>query len=311
MSLCDCSSEGEIILALFFPVNLAKIDEIVQDIIELSAPEPSDKNPASSLIGKLSVSESPAISLPGRGISQKSCRSSPISSWKTREKKTSSQLCKCFSRRRQRRNGGYSQKGHNLGDSPTARALQGNLSTQRSLPHLAKHFFPGFLFLLWAKKASYQRKYFLLDTPSFHNADFCFNRSKWSEKGLREPLRLASVGNLWRSREVWRRYFGKTELISMQGVTLWSQGSQWLCVFNLEEVFLFVSFDSRSGTMESWTSAAVSNVSSSSLLLYTYTLASWATFTLSGCGSDRYKVGYDPIQIRFTSERKFAFTLSG
>ena len=35
-----------------------------------------------------------------------------------------------------------------LGDSP----LRGNFSSQRSLPHLAKHFFLGFLFLLRAKK---------------------------------------------------------------------------------------------------------------------------------------------------------------
>ena len=41
----------------------------------------------------------------------------------------------------------------------------------------------------------------------------------------------------------------------MHGVALQSQGSQ--CVFNLQEDFLFVKFDSR--TMEScWTSAAVS-----------------------------------------------------
>ena len=36
-----------------------------------------------------------------------------------------------------------------------------------------------------------------------------------------------------------------------------------------------------------------------------------ARFTLSGCESDRYKVGYDPIHIRFTSVQKFALTLSG
>ena len=39
-----------------------------------------------------------------------------------------------------------------LGDSPIARALRGNFSSQRSLPHLAKHFSLGFLFLLRAKK---------------------------------------------------------------------------------------------------------------------------------------------------------------
>ena len=49
-------------------------------------------------------------------------------------------------------------------------------------------------------------------------------------------------------RRRWRRYFGKTKLISMHGVTQRSQGSQ--CVFNLElqEDFFFVKFDSR--TME-------------------------------------------------------------
>ena len=39
-----------------------------------------------------------------------------------------------------------------LGDSPSARALRGNFSSQRSVPLLAKHFFLGFLFLLRAKK---------------------------------------------------------------------------------------------------------------------------------------------------------------
>ena len=51
-----------------------------------------------------------------------------------------------------------------LGDSPTARALRGNFSSQRSLPHLAKHFSLGFLLLLRGKKASYQQKSFRLDT---------------------------------------------------------------------------------------------------------------------------------------------------
>ena len=54
-----------------------------------------------------------------------------------------------------------------LGDSPTLRALRGNrkgFSSQRSLPHLAKHFFLCFLFLL-QEKASYQRKSFRHYTP--------------------------------------------------------------------------------------------------------------------------------------------------
>ena len=49
-------------------------------------------------------------------------------------------------------NGGYSQNGRNLGDSPTARALRGNFSSQRSPLHLAKDFFLGFLFLLRVKR---------------------------------------------------------------------------------------------------------------------------------------------------------------
>ena len=45
----------------------------------------------------------------------------------------------------------------------------------------------------------------------------------------------------------------------MDGVALQSQVSQ--CVFNLQEDFLFVKFDSR--TMESWTSAVVFDVDGS------------------------------------------------
>ena len=152
-----------------------------------------------------------------------------------------------------------------LGDSPTARALRGNFSSQRSLPHLAKRFSLGFLFLLWVNKPHTNENLSGWTPPSRHNDDFCFHRAKISDKGLRELLRPASVGNLWGSSGVWRRYFGKAELISMHGVALQSQGSQ--CVFNLQEDFLFVKFDSR--TMESWISAAVSEL----LPLYT-TIAS-------------------------------------
>ena len=82
--------------------------------------------------------------------------------------------------------------------------------------------------------------------PSRHNADFCFHRATISDTERSD--RPASVGNLWRSSRGrrWLRYFGKTELISMHGVTQRSQGSQ--CVFNLQEHFFFVKFDSR--TME-------------------------------------------------------------
>ena len=138
-----------------------------------------------------------------------------------------------------------------LGYSPTARATRGNFSSQRGLPHLAKHFFLGFLFLLRAKQNHTNqhlsaRHPFLITLLIFAFTGQIDRRKVW--------------GNLWRSSVHWRRYFGKTELISMHGVTLLrSQGSQ--CFFNLQEDFLFVRFDSR--MMKSWTSAAVSNVSGS------------------------------------------------
>ena len=72
----------------------------------------------------------------------------------------------------------------NLGDSPTARALRGNFSGQRSLPHLAKHFSLGFLFLLRAKKPHTNENLSGLTPPSRHNAEFCFHRAKISDKGL-------------------------------------------------------------------------------------------------------------------------------
>ena len=147
-------------------------------------------------------------------------------------------------------NGGYSQNGRSLGDSPTARALRCNFSSQRSLPHLAKHFFLGYLFLFLAKKPHTNENFSGLTPPSRHNADFGFHRANISDKGLRELLKPASVGNLWRSSGVWRRYFGKnTELMSMDGVALQSQGSK--CVFNFQEDFLFVQFNSRTISLTS------------------------------------------------------------
>ena len=59
-----------------------------------------------------------------------------------------------------------------LGDSPTARVLRGNFSSQRSLPHLAKHFFFGFLFLLRAKKPHTNKNLSGSTLPSRHNAHF-------------------------------------------------------------------------------------------------------------------------------------------
>ena len=63
------------------------------------------------------------------------------------------------------RNGGYIQNGRNLGDPPTVRTLRGNFSTQCSLPHQAKHFFLGFLFVLQANKSIIPTKIFLARHP--------------------------------------------------------------------------------------------------------------------------------------------------
>ena len=65
-----------------------------------------------------------------------------------------------------------------LGDSPSARPLRGNFSSQRSLPHLAKHSFLGFLFLLGAKKHHANQNLFGSTPPSRHNAEFCFHWAK-------------------------------------------------------------------------------------------------------------------------------------
>ena len=68
-----------------------------------------------------------------------------------------------------------------LGDSPAARALRGNFYRQPGLPHLAKHFFPGFLVLLPVKKP-HNNEYLSGSTPpSRHNADFCFHRATISD----------------------------------------------------------------------------------------------------------------------------------
>ena len=83
------------------------------------------------------------------------------------------------------KNGGYSQNGSNLGDSPIVRALRGNFSSQRSLPHLAKHFSLGFLFVLRAKKPHTNENLSGSTPPSRHNGDYCFHMAKISDKGLK------------------------------------------------------------------------------------------------------------------------------
>ena len=70
-----------------------------------------------------------------------------------------------------------------LGDSPTARVLRGNFSSQRSLPHLAKHFFLSFLFLLRAKKPHTNENLSGSTPPSRHNADF-------ASTGLRYQIKV-------------------------------------------------------------------------------------------------------------------------
>ena len=62
----------------------------------------------------------------------------------------------------------------NLGGFPFREAPRGNFSSQRNLPHLAKHFFLAFLFLLRAKSL---RKSFRLDTPFRHNDGLC---NRWN-----------------------------------------------------------------------------------------------------------------------------------
>ena len=62
-----------------------------------------------------------------------------------------------------------------FGDSPTTITLRGSFSSQRSLPHLAKHFFLGFLFLSQAKRTHINDNILGSTPPYRHNADFCFH----------------------------------------------------------------------------------------------------------------------------------------
>ena len=82
-----------------------------------------------------------------------------------------------------------------LGDSPTARALRGNFSSQRSLLHLAKHFSLGFLLLLRAKKPRTNKNLSGSIPPSRRNAIFAFTRLRYRIK-VREnswDLRLSAT----------------------------------------------------------------------------------------------------------------------
>ena len=129
-----------------------------------------------------------------------------------------------------------------LGDFPTARALRGNFSSQRSSPHLAKHFSLGFLFLLRAKKPHTNENLSGSTPPSRYNADFCFHRPKILDKGLREllkDLRLSATCDCRAESDA-----GISEKPN------WFRCTGWHCdrkrsqsVFNLQEDFLFVKFD--------------------------------------------------------------------
>ena len=130
-----------------------------------------------------------------------------------------------------------------LGDSPAARALRGNFYGQPGLPHLAKHFFPGFLVLLPVKKPHTNENLSGSTPPSRQNADFCFHRATISDTKRSERTCLCWQPMTAEQRRRWRRYFGKTELISMHRVTQRSQVSS-----TSRKTFFFVKFDGR--TME-------------------------------------------------------------
>ena len=115
-----------------------------------------------------------------------------------------------------------------LGDSPAARALRGNFYGQPGLPHLAKHFFPGFLVLLPVKKPHTNEILSGSTSPCRHNADFCFHKATMSDTERSERTCLCRQPMAVEQRRRWRRYFGKTELISMQRVTQRSQGTMCL-----------------------------------------------------------------------------------
>ena len=83
-----------------------------------------------------------------------------------------------------------------FGGSPTTRALRSNLCSQRILPHLAKHFFLGFFFILQARKhhtnknlfttfllqafiiASSSQKSLRLNTPFSSQCSFLLSQGK-------------------------------------------------------------------------------------------------------------------------------------
>ena len=147
-----------------------------------------------------------------------------------------------------------------LGNSPTARVLRGNFSSQRSLPHLAKHFFLGFLFLLLAKKPHTNENLSGSTPPSRHNADFAPTGLRCRIKVWENSLKPASVDNLWRSSGVWRRYFGKERNWFRWTGSHYNRKCPSVSSTSRKTSF-FVKFDSR--TMESWTSAVVFDVDGS------------------------------------------------
>ena len=113
-----------------------------------------------------------------------------------------------------------------LGDSHAARALRGSFYGQPGLPHLAKHFFPGFLVLLQEKKPLTNEN-LSGSTPPRQNADSCFHRATILDTERSERTWLCRQPFVVEQRRRWRRYFGKTELISMHGVTTIARVPVW------------------------------------------------------------------------------------
>ena len=148
------------------------------------------------------------------------------------------------------RNGGYSQNGRKLGGFPYREGLQGNFS---GLLYLAKHFFLGFLVLWPAKKPHppppHQRKSFgsaplFVIMLTFAFTGLTYRRKVWENpKDLvcRQPV---TPGRVESDSDI-------SERLNWFWCTGWHYDRKGTSVFNLQEDFLFVKFDSR--TMESWT----------------------------------------------------------
>ena len=168
---------------------------------------------------------------------------------------------------------GYSQNGRNLGDSPTVIALRGNFSSQRSLPHLAKHALLSWFSLpLAGKKASYQRKS-LLDIPFSSQCWFLLSQGKMiGERSERTPKTCVCRQPVTVERRLTQVFRKDRTDFDARGDTMVARVP--VC-FDPQEDFLFDSNDNR--TMESWTSAAVPMSLALTTVHYTCTVAIWET----------------------------------